>query len=228
MLTNNNAFTADLNIKTLALTAVLPEGFDVYVHLNPDLYQRWINGGEQVEGGKQTDEKGTFWVADFATFRLMNIEMKAGERQKISLKAIPNDTYFMLKVKPNYSFAIAHEAYDVTTIINESSPCIFTVIDNENDENGKITQANSGIELYPNPANETINLNFTAKSESIINIELYDIASRKVATLHNENAPQAGNKTITLTLPRGAKSGLYFIKIHYDGKEEIKKLAIVK
>ncbi len=80
---------------------------------------------------------------------------------------------------------------------------------------------------YPNPFNPSTVISFTLNSASKVNLEVFDIAGRKVATLLNELQP-VGTKSVTFNA--GAlSSGVYIYRLKTgNGDVVTKKMVLVK
>lgn len=93
---------------------------------------------------------------------------------------------------------------DTTTTIPTYNGCNFIGIE-------ELPNINSEIKIYPNPANETVNISFEQLSESDLSISLVDMAGRVLFALNQPNV-QAGyyNETIDV---QAIPTGMYFIRI---------------
>jgi len=79
---------------------------------------------------------------------------------------------------------------------------------------------------YPNPFNPTTTIKYSIPHASLVNIQIYDILGRKVATLINE-VKSAGTYTATFnaaTMP----SGVYFYRLQAGSFTETKKLLLLR
>ena len=77
---------------------------------------------------------------------------------------------------------------------------------------------NNNVSVYPNPANNVINVNATS---NISNVEIYTIAGQKVGDF-TVNSNHSAISTSNLT------SGLYLMKIHTENGEINKKFSVVR
>ncbi|MEP7127595.1 MAG: T9SS type A sorting domain-containing protein [Chitinophagales bacterium] len=73
-------------------------------------------------------------------------------------------------------------------------------------------------EIYPNPFSSSTTISFSVYQDSQIQIELLDIAGRKLSTLFNENVA-AGNHEFNFDRDQ-LSSGIYFIKFLFDGPDK--------
>ena len=82
------------------------------------------------------------------------------------------------------------------------------------------------MQNYPNPFNPSTTINFVIPKSSFVNLKVYDILGREVATLVNEEKP-AGSyelKWDAASLP----SGIYFYKIQAGSFAQTKKMILLK
>ncbi|HEY6953257.1 MAG TPA: T9SS type A sorting domain-containing protein [Bacteroidota bacterium] len=79
---------------------------------------------------------------------------------------------------------------------------------------------------YPNPFNPTTTITFSIANRSIVNLKIYDLLGRKVATLVNGEM-SAGKHEITLDASRLA-SGTYFYRMDAGNINVTKKLILLK
>lgn len=84
----------------------------------------------------------------------------------------------------------------------------------------------SGMNVFPNPAREIVNVDFTLKEESDIKVEMIDFTGKVVSTEKYNNTSE-GNNRITFSV-KDVKSGFYTIRVSGDGINETQKLVIVQ
>jgi len=90
-----------------------------------------------------------------------------------------------------------------------------------------IPEESSDIQIYPNPANENINITFNLNKSQNVLIELYDINGKKIATLENSNIPASiFNKSYNIKT-RNLR-GNYIIRIKTNEFDIRKYILIVK
>lgn len=92
--------------------------------------------------------------------------------------------------------------------------------------------ANFSLEQnYPNPFNPTTTIKLTVPEAAEVNLSIYDIMGRMVRTLINENLP-AGNHSVLWDGKDEAgnllSSGIYFYRLHYQGRVQTKRMALLK
>jgi len=82
----------------------------------------------------------------------------------------------------------------------------------------------SDLELFPNPANTSINVNFSVENNSNVKIELIDLLG-KVILSRNEVAVQNGNVEQSFDC-RELQNGNYLMKIKINDKVSIRKFVV--
>jgi len=79
------------------------------------------------------------------------------------------------------------------------------------------------IAVFPNPATDLVNINFTAKNTSNVKVELYDVTGKKVYENNLEQISGASSQSINVS--KFAK-GVYVVKIVSDNTSETRKIVI--
>jgi hypothetical protein len=79
---------------------------------------------------------------------------------------------------------------------------------------------------YPNPFNPVTKINFDLPENGLVNLRLYDMLGREVATLVNE-VRTAGYYTVNFDAST-LSSGIYFYRMNAGKFSSIKKMAIIK
>jgi hypothetical protein len=79
---------------------------------------------------------------------------------------------------------------------------------------------------YPNPFNPTTTIHFSIPKGTFVEITLYDVLGKKVATLLRE-PKQAGRYELTIDGTELA-SGVYFYKMEAGNYSDIKKMVLIK
>jgi hypothetical protein len=79
---------------------------------------------------------------------------------------------------------------------------------------------------YPNPFNPTTNINFSISKAGFVNIKVFDILGREVATMVSQEM-NPGNYNYRFDA-KNLASGLYFYKLEVNGFSEVKKMTVVK
>jgi Pel9A-like, right handed beta helix region/Secretion system C-terminal sorting domain len=80
---------------------------------------------------------------------------------------------------------------------------------------------------YPNPFNPSTIITFAVAKTARATLEVFDIRGRKVATLFNDVA-EAGQEYKIRFSPAALSSGTYFYVLESGGKNDMKKLTLVK
>ncbi len=84
------------------------------------------------------------------------------------------------------------------------------------------------FDLYPNPTNQFININYVVANDGLVTIELFDLSGKKISTFLNEEM-KAGNYTLQPNLVNeGLFKGTYFVKVAVNGKSETQQLVLTK
>ena len=81
-------------------------------------------------------------------------------------------------------------------------------------------------EAYPNPFNPSTNITFTISKNDNVKISVYDIRGKQVENLLNENK-SAGSYKLTWNASNFV-SGIYFIKIQFNGLVQTRKCMLIK
>ena len=80
---------------------------------------------------------------------------------------------------------------------------------------------------YPNPFNPKTIINYELRINNFVELKVYDIAGREVATLVNDIMP-AGKHEVEFNA-EDLSSGVYFYSLNVDGKKmDVKRMALVK
>lgn len=81
------------------------------------------------------------------------------------------------------------------------------------------------LSVYPNPAEDKINVNFVVKREAQVVIRLLDVLGNDVAVLHNERL-NIGDYKLSFNVPNRVTKGLYFVKVSVASEVAIKRISI--
>jgi hypothetical protein len=87
------------------------------------------------------------------------------------------------------------------------------------------TENQISLNVYPNPANDNIHVNYTVAETGNVSVKLYNIEGALVADLLNEKQ-ERGPQTLSAKLPVGLAKGMYFVKLSVNNKEAVKKLMV--
>ena len=92
--------------------------------------------------------------------------------------------------------------------------------ENESPESFKLNQN------YPNPFNPTTTISYSVPANSMVNIQVYDLTGRLIATLVN-SAKSQGNHQVTFDA-ENVNSGIYLYRMTAGNYTEIKKMTLIK
>jgi uncharacterized delta-60 repeat protein len=79
--------------------------------------------------------------------------------------------------------------------------------------NAEFNSLENAFSVYPNPVNQTVNLDFNLNQAEELSVNLYDINGIKVANLLKEKSFQTGHHSQRLELPGTLSKGIYFLYI---------------
>jgi hypothetical protein len=91
--------------------------------------------------------------------------------------------------------------------------CISTVGIEDNSIDGQIA-------VFPNPANDVINLNFRNKDLNVLSVEIFDVRGAQLSLIANPSTQE--NLIISVD---GLTNGIYLVKINTDKGTSVKKFA---
>ncbi len=83
----------------------------------------------------------------------------------------------------------------------------------------------STLSVYPNPANDKINVNFVVKKEGNVAIRLLDVLGNDVALLASDKY-SVGDYRQSFAVPAKVTKGLYFVKVSVGNEVAIKRISI--
>jgi hypothetical protein len=84
-----------------------------------------------------------------------------------------------------------------------------------------------GFLVYPNPAQDKINVNYNLSDTKNVCIQLCSITGEVAAELLNEQE-ESGMYSKKLSIPAGVASGMYFLKVNADSKVVAQRLVSVR
>jgi len=79
---------------------------------------------------------------------------------------------------------------------------------------------------YPNPFNPTTQINYSIKEAGLVQLKVYDILGKEIATLVNENK-EAGNYSIGFNAAE-LPSGVYIYQLTTPGFSQVRKMILAK
>lgn len=86
----------------------------------------------------------------------------------------------------------------------------------------------NNFELFPNPATNTIGLNFSLNANSSLSAKLFNVLGQEVCVLISNTNLQDNNYSYKLDVPANIPSGTYFVLITANENRFTKKLVIAK
>ncbi len=101
----------------------------------------------------------------------------------------------------------------------------LTVNENISTSVNSVTAEALGVNLFPNPATEVINLEYTVQNAASVNIQLITLHGKSTQLFLSEN-----HKTGKFTLPimvDGLKTGIYFVKITVGNNTTTERFVIL-
>jgi hypothetical protein len=109
-------------------------------------------------------------------------------------------------------------------ILSTSLPGSVVAVDDGNEYGG--TTSFSLSQNYPNPFNPTTAISYQLSAASFVELKIFDILGREIATLVKEKLSLGLHKTVwnAVNFP----SGVYFYRLQTDGKCLTRKLLLVK
>ncbi len=84
--------------------------------------------------------------------------------------------------------------------------------------------SNMGMHIFPNPANDVINLQYELKASSELNITLFDLSGKRVATLFNGTQTQ-GKQELMLNTAE-LNNGIYLLQMNVGNELLTRKVII--
>lgn len=106
------------------------------------------------------------------------------------------------------------------------SPAFTLVINSPESAGTELPEQVTLRQNYPNPFNPTTNITFTVPEQMNINVSVYDLMGRRVATLMNEQK-SAGQYTITWDAS-ALSSGVYIYRIQAGNVALSRKMTLIK
>ena len=82
------------------------------------------------------------------------------------------------------------------------------------------------LQNYPNPFNPTTQINYSIKEAGLVQLKIYDILGKEVATLVNENK-EAGNYSVDFNAAE-LPSGVYIYQLTTPGFTQARKMILAK
>jgi hypothetical protein len=162
---------------------------------------------------------------------------KAGNKIRIvltNLDRVAQDTSFFAQnpfVLPtlnngyHYIYLNSKSYIDLPIMVQGTSPeLVFAPEENTVLNETPVTYSLS--QNYPNPFNPLTTINYSIREAGNVEIKVYDLLGREVATLVNE-FKQAGNYQVTMNASN-LSSGVYFYKMVSGTYSDVKRMVLVK
>lgn len=86
-------------------------------------------------------------------------------------------------------------------------------------------QQTLNVNVFPNPANDMISVNYTVSSQSDVAIELINVLGEKTEIMKHKNRI-AGNYLDEIELPEKTASGIYLLSISAGNSRSVKRIVI--
>ena len=130
--------------------------------------------------------------------------------------------------KPASDIFYAATKYDIYEITSTSIKSIKHLVTSINDEESKMPIEFILHQNYPNPFNPTTTIKYQIPKSGLVQLKVYDILGREVATLVNE-VQRAGGYSVQFAVgSQELASGVYFYQLKAGGFVSTKKLLILK
>ncbi len=87
------------------------------------------------------------------------------------------------------------------------------------------------LKTYPNPFNSRVKIEYFLPEPGLLKIEIFSVSGQKVATLFNGFHDRGEGKLTwdgTFSNSHAAPSGIYFVKLSFQGQNNIKRILLVK
>ncbi len=132
----------------------------------------------------------------------------------LSGQIIPYDDFSSLELPPNTIPSYVCVKAEFTNDIIDDFP--------ENNEECYVFEDNfRALEPYPNPASNSINIEFIIPYEEYVEIYLYDARGRKIMDIYTGNANEGFNRIILNTY--GLSNGVYTYQITFEDDTQTKQ-----
>lgn len=86
----------------------------------------------------------------------------------------------------------------------------------------------SSLNIYPNPFNEEVNIDYYLNSSTQVNIEIFDVMGNRITTLVNDTQNQGQHTLLFQPQKYGYNRGVYYVKLRFDSKEISKKIIQIR
>jgi hypothetical protein len=87
-------------------------------------------------------------------------------------------------------------------------------------------ELSQNLRLYPNPTAQNVTLEYNLLENGLVNVGLFDTLGKKILQIKDENQ-NSGEQKLNIDT-QNLNSGIYFVKLNYNGSQITKKLIISK
>ncbi|MBC8276901.1 MAG: S8 family peptidase [FCB group bacterium] len=118
---------------------------------------------------------------------------------------------------------------EVSDLIGFEDNAAVTIIAQQNtsiEESNPALPEKFNLTVYPNPFNAKANISFCLDRESNIDLTVFDISGREVESLATGHLSPGEHEAVWEA--EGVSSGLYLLRIQYQGGVEVEKLMLLK
>lgn len=91
---------------------------------------------------------------------------------------------------------------------------------------GDLVDTGSSLTLYPSPARDRVNFDVMIETTSTLQIEVFDLLGRRVATIANTSATSGPLQFVWQ--PKDAPAGLYFVRFQFDETIETRSIVLMR
>lgn len=175
---------------------------------DPDWFKLTVKG---YQGGIMKTDSAVFYLADFRfSNNSFDYILKTWQWVDCTNLGVVDSVTFFLYSSDVGSFGM-------------NTPAFFSIDNFTTGQNVGIAEnlINQTINLFPNPANDVVNIHFNTESFVNSTISIYNSIGALVKT--ETTIFNSGNNTISLDV-QNLKSGLYFVEIVADTKKQTIKL----
>lgn len=143
-----------------------------------------------------------------------------------------NGDLFVLK-EPSSALITTNQAIWPTYMGNNQRSKVISINVTATDDKGTMISDYKLMQNYPNPFNPSTTIEYQLPFESVVKIELYDIAGQLISVLISSEQP-AGAHSVSIGSSLNLASGIYFYKMNAvsnDGKRNftsVKKMLLLK
>ena len=162
------------------------------------------------------------WMSSTDNINWTSIARAAGTRYYYSAQ-ITTDTYYKCRVTANNGGLSSYSPVFLERMATQAEGCGNVII----------PVAGMGVRpdniknmiLYPNPADNLVNIDIASEKEEVLKMEVFDVAGIKV--LEKYVTVTIGNNTVNASL-EGKVNGIYFIRMMNRDNEQVFRETIIK